>query len=101
MIAIDRLHAQIINSTSQTYYYRISRWPTEQLVCGFGRHEQDLQDGPIAATETVEFSESSTPDTPVTVAIWDEPCGEGGCDGPPMGLYVVPISTVEPSPISS
>ena len=98
--AKDKGHTEIINATSRTYYYQLSRWPTDQLVCGLGQHEQGLQKGPIAAGRTVEIGEGSTPDVPVTIEIWDAPCGEG-CDRPPIGAYVVPVSTIEPVPMST
>jgi hypothetical protein len=68
-----------------------------QLDCGRGIVEQEAVRGPIAAGETIEFGEGSTPDIPVTVGIWDRPCGEA-CYAPPIGLIVVPVSSVEPRP---
>ena len=98
--AKDKGHTQITNATSRTYYYQLSRWPTDQLVCGMGRHEEALQKGPIAAGRTVEIGEASTPEVPVTIEIWDAPCGEG-CERPPIGAYVVPVSPTEPVPVST
>lgn len=98
--AKDKGHTLITNASDETYYYEVSRWPTDQLVCGLGQHEQGLQSGPIAGGSTVEIGEGSTPDIPVTIEIWDAPCGEG-CDRPPIGAYVVPVSTIEPVPVST
>ena len=96
--AIARGHTRITNASHQTYYYRASHWPTAQLVCGRGRYEQGGQTGPIAAGKNVDIGEGSTPDVPMSVEIWDRPCGEG-CDRQPIGAYVVPVSSVEPVPI--
>jgi len=95
--AIDKGHLEITNATSRTYYYRVSRWVTMQLDCGRGITEQEAVRGPIAAGETIQVGEGSTPDAPVAVGIWDRPCGEA-CSAPPMGWIVVPVSSVEPVP---
>jgi hypothetical protein len=95
--AIDKGHLEITNATSRTYYYRVSRWVTMQLDCGRGVTEQEAVRGPIAAGETIEIGGGSTPDVPATVGIWDRPCGEA-CSAPPIGLIVVPVSSVEPVP---
>jgi hypothetical protein len=68
-----------------------------QLVCGRGITEEEMERGPIAAGATVDVAAGSTPNVPVTVGIWDRPCGEA-CSAPPIGLIVVPVSSVEPVP---
>ena len=98
--AVDKGHTRIANSTGETYYYEVSHWPTGRLVCGLGLYEQRGQTGPIKAGKTVDIGEASAPDVPMTIKIWDAPCGEG-CDRPPIGAYVVPVSTIEPTPLST
>lgn len=95
--AIDKGNLEITNATSRTYYYRVSSWVAWQLVCGRGIVEEEAVRGPIGAGETIKIGDGSTPDVPVTVGIWDQPCGEA-CTGPPIGLIVVPVSSVEPMP---
>ena len=100
IVVRDKGHFEITNATSATYYYEIGRWPTAQLVCGLGRIEQGMQSGPVGAGKTVQIGEGSTADVPITVKIWDAPCGDG-CDRPPIGSYLVPVSTIEPVPVST
>lgn len=98
--AINKGHTEITNPTNRTYYYRVSRWSAAHLLCGHDLVEHEVERGPIAAGETIDYTGGSTPDAPLTVAIWDGPCGEA-CHRPPIGLYVVSVSSVEPVPIST
>lgn len=98
--AVDKGHLEIANETSQTYYYRVSAWSTDLLVCGLGVTESEYVRGPIKAGETIEVGEGSTKKVPVTVGIWDQPCGEA-CSSPPIGWIFLPVSSIEPVPESS
>jgi hypothetical protein len=96
---IDQGHLQLISSAARTYYYVVSRWTTDLLTCGIGTTEQEGMYGPIRPGETVDFAKGSTQDVPLTIKISERKCGEGGCPRPPIGLYLVPVSSVPASPI--
>jgi hypothetical protein len=90
------VHFEITNATSRTYYFGVFQWTTEdKLVCGRGVIGRDAPGGRVRSGATVEGLGGSTPEVPVTVAIWAIPCGEG-CNDVPIGEFVVPISAVEP-----
>lgn len=93
---IDKGHLEVTNRTGVTYFGRVMAWVTEdRLECGRGVLGQDSPIGRIGPGETVAWADGSTRERPVTVEIWDHPCGEG-CEGTPIGVYLVPISSVEP-----
>jgi hypothetical protein len=101
--AIDRAHFEITNATSRTYYFGGMHWATEDnLVCGRGVVGRDsVPGGRLRPGAIVERGGGSTPDSPLTVSIWADPCGEG-CDRVPLGQYLVPVSMVEPpEPVAS
>jgi len=98
---IDKAHFEITNATTWTYFGRVMSWVTEDdLVCGRGVIGHDSPVGRIGSGETIEWWDGSTADVPVTVEIWDHPCGEG-CEGAPIGAYLVPMSPLEPVPGST
>jgi hypothetical protein len=95
---IDTAHFELTNLTDRDLYFAVFHWTTDDnLVCGRGVTSYDGMGGPVPAGSTVEGLGGSTPEVPVTVAIWDKPCGEG-CTDPPIGEFVVRISAVEPEP---
>ena len=95
---IDKAHFEVTNATNRDYYFEVVTWSTEDnLVCGRGVTGHDSFGSPVPPGQTVEVDGGSTVDFPVTVAIWDYPCGEA-CSDPPIGELVVPISMVEPPP---
>lgn len=100
--AIDKAHFEITNATGRTYYFRAFQWMTEDnLVCGRGVIGHDATNGPVGSGATVEGMGGSSPDLPMTVAIWASPCGDG-CQAVPIGEFVVPISAIEPPlPVST
>lgn len=94
--SIDKAHFEINNTTGQTYYFKSFSWQTDaNLPCGPGVIAHESATGPVNAGSKVSVDGGSTPEIPVTVSVWPEPCGEG-CDRPPSGQYLVPISTIEP-----
>jgi len=99
---IDKAHFEVVNATDRDYYFKVVQWMTEDnLVCGRGVVGHDSFSSPVPSRATVEAGGGSTTEVPVTVAIWDRPCGEG-CNVSPIGEYVVPISMVEPpQPLST
>jgi hypothetical protein len=92
---------EITNATKKSYYGKVFKWTTESnLVCGQGVLGHDSVLGRIAPGATLRWSAGSTTDVPVTVEIWDRPCGEGCYEGS-IGAYLLPVSSIEPVPISS
>jgi hypothetical protein len=94
--AIDKAHFQITNGTSHTYYVGLTQWVNEDnLVCGRGVVDQSHSGGRLRPRETFDGIGGSASDAPLTVSVWDQPCGDG-CTRTPLGQYVVPASSVEP-----
>lgn len=89
----DRAHVEIANATGRPYYYRVRAWFVEELDCGLGLTSRDEAGGPVAAGETVVLWVSQN--APITIEVWDRPCGEG-CVRQPVGITVVPMSSLEP-----
>jgi hypothetical protein len=100
--AIDKTHFEIANTTSRTYYIGVTSWDTEDnLVCGRGVIDHSNNGGRLRPGRTVQRGGGSTPEVPLTVSIWANPCGEG-CYRKPIGQYVVPLSSIEPpTPLAS
>jgi len=96
--SIDKAHFEIINTSDRQYYFAVFYWVTEDdLVCGRGVIARDSVAGPIGPGSTFVVDGGSTPQSPVTVSIWGDPCGDG-CTRTPIGEYLIPISSVEPPP---
>jgi hypothetical protein len=93
---IDKAHFEVTNATDRDYYFKVIGWTSyENLVCGRGVIGHDGFGSPVSAGATVQAGGGSSSDIPVTVAIWDRPCGDG-CDDSSIGQVLVPISTIEP-----
>ena len=83
--AIDKGQFEITNATSRSYYFGVSEWITEDnLVCGRGVTEHRAPRVRLRPGVTVKAFGGSTPEIPVTVAIWVDSCGQG-CNGVPIG----------------
>jgi hypothetical protein len=94
--AIDKGHFEVRNATARTYYVAVFYWETaDNLVCGRGVTFRDSIAGAVDPGSTFLVDGGSTTEVPATVSIWDAPCGEA-CDRPPIGQYVVPLSSIEP-----
>ncbi len=91
--SLDRAHVEIANTTSRTYYYRVAAWVVLELDCGRGLVDYEMALSPIAPEETALVGVMQ--DVPISVEVWDRPCGEG-CVRPPVGVVVVPMSSLEP-----
>ena len=89
----NRAQIEIANATGRTYYFRVAAWVVLELDCGRGLVNYEVALGPIAAGEKALVG--VTEDVPITVEVWDRPCGEG-CVRPPLGIVVVPMSSLEP-----
>lgn len=99
---IDKAHFAVTNATARDYYFKVIAWTTEDnLVCGRGVIGHDGFGSPVPSGATIEAGGGSTVQVPVTVAIWDRPCGDG-CNDPQIGEILVPISIIEPpAPVST
>jgi len=97
-VSTDRATVVITNRTNRLVFYRLAAWERAQLETCIGILEMEIQRGPIAGGQTITTTLGpyiDRPDLPVTIAIWDAPCGEG-CDLPPVGGMVIDRSTREP-----
>jgi hypothetical protein len=91
--SVDRAHLEIANATDRTYYFKVYSWWVYDLDCGRGLVSREGPNGPIAPGETmlVWVEEHA----PISVAVWDRPCGEG-CRRAPVGQVLVPMSSLDP-----
>jgi len=95
----DRATIMIENQSGRTYYYRVSGWQLDQFETCRALGEVEVQRGPIhaEATEWVKLQgDWEHMDVPITIAIWDEPCGEA-CQREPIAAMQVERSTFEPA----
>ena len=91
--SIDRRNVEITNTTHRTYYLRVRAWVPAPLVCGWSLIDHPAWDGPIAAGEQLVLDVEEH--APITVEVWDRPCGEG-CVRPPIAFVLVPMSSLDP-----
>jgi hypothetical protein len=92
--SINRGQIEIANTAGRVYYFWVTAWVVAgDLVCGRGLLANDFMLGPIAAGETALVGVMEG--VPITVEVWDRPCGEG-CVRPPVGTSVVPMSSLDP-----
>ncbi len=95
----DRATIEITNRTGRTYSYRVSGWQLDQFETCRVLGEVEVQRGPIApgATERVRLDVSWWQSgAPVTIAFWDEPCGEA-CQREPAAAMQVELSPIGPA----
>jgi len=94
----DRATIQIDNHSGRTWYYRVSGWQLEQFETCRALGELEVQRGPIAAgaTERVMLQGNwEQLDAPMTIAFWEQPCGEA-CQREPVAAMQVVRSPFEP-----
>ena len=98
VVSTDRTTITITNRTSKTYYYRVSGWQTDQFEFCRALGEVEFGRGPIApgATERVGVASDWQRAAPVTVGLWDKPCGEA-CVSEPVAALIVELSPVAPA----
>ena len=97
-ISTDQATVEIANGTDRTYYYRVAGWEPTQFETCRALAELEVQRGPIApgATERVTvFPDWRESGVQVTVAFWEERCGEA-CNREPFTAIPVELSRVEP-----
>ena len=94
--AIDSADIEIRNTTDHSYFYAVIYWETsEDLVCGRGLVPREGSRGEVRSRSTIVVEGGSTSETPATVSVWSEPCGEG-CVRAPTGEYLIPGSSIAP-----
>jgi len=98
-VSTDRATVQITNGTDRTYYYRVSGWEPVQFETCRAWGELERQRGPIlpGAAESVMVDTAwRQAGIRVTIAFWEQPCGEA-CAVNPVAAMVVDLSPVEPA----
>jgi hypothetical protein len=97
--SIDRATVELTNRTDRTWYYRAAGWQVEQLETCRGLLEFEIERGPIAAGAAVQVALAAFGeriDVPITIAFWNEPCGEA-CQRAPVAAILVVRSPDEPA----
>jgi hypothetical protein len=98
VIATDRSHLTIRNATDRAWSYRLSGWESSTIEGCAGLVEVETERGPLAAGGRVDTTFgvlTGRLDLPVTLGLWDAPCGEA-CDRSAIrGVDVTP-SLIEP-----
>jgi len=98
--APDAASIQVQNGSSRSVHVRISGWEVARLESCRGLVEHEVTSALLGPGEWVwaDLGElAARPDIPLAVSVYGEPCGEGGCKGPPDAVILVPRSTVEPA----
>jgi hypothetical protein len=96
--SLDRATIQLANRTVQKWYYRIAGWQVLQLDTCRGLVEQEVERGPIAPGATIQTTLpafAGRMDVPITIAFWDQPCGEA-CRRAPVAAMELVRSPEEP-----
>jgi len=96
----DRATIEITNRTDRTFYYRVAGWQPAQFETCRAFGEEGVEEGPIAPGATVGVmiaAFADRMDVPITVAFWDEPCGEGCQRAAPLAAMLVERSPLEPA----
>ncbi|MBA2721188.1 MAG: hypothetical protein H0U52_18390 [Chloroflexi bacterium] len=93
----DWFHLEIRSRTRETVFVRVSGWEVAQLEACRGLLELEVVRGPVRPGTVFIAKLPSEPwDSPLTVGIWREPCGEACREGP-IALLPVSRSTIEPA----
>ena len=93
--SLDVARIELHNGTGRQYSFRVDTWQRGRLETCEALIEQEVVRGPIAAGETFEFLVDVPFDVPVTVAFWEQPCGEA-CDDDPFAALLVTRSPEQP-----
>ena len=96
---VDRSHLTIRNPTDQAWWYRLSGWETLTLEDCRGLAEVESERGPLPAGGHVDTTFGILDgrlDLPVTLGLWDTPCGEA-CNRAAIRGLDVTRSTTEPA----
>jgi hypothetical protein len=94
----DRATIEISNQSGRTYYYRVAGWQLARFETCRAFGEEEVERGPIAAGATVRVMLTGNleqNDVPLTIAFWDQPCGES-CEREPVAAMLVVRSPLEP-----
>jgi hypothetical protein len=96
--SIDRATVQLTNGTNRTWYYRAAGWTVEQLDICRGLVESEVERGPITQGASVRVTLGQLAEhleVPITIAFWDQPCGEA-CNRAPVAAILVVRSLEAP-----
>jgi hypothetical protein len=97
-VASDSRHVDITNHLASRVYFRLSSWQVVQLETCRGLVQNENVSGPLDPGQVFNADitvAGDDPTRPLTVALWDRPCGEG-CQRPPMAVLLVPPSLAQP-----
>lgn len=96
--SVDRTTVEISNGTARAYWYRVAGWEPLTVESCRVWLEAEVERGPIEAGATMRVGLGALAerfDLPITIALWDEPCGEDCRRGPDAAMLVV-RSPLEP-----
>jgi hypothetical protein len=97
-VSTDRQTIEITNRTDRTISFRVSGWEIAQFETCLALGEAEVARGPIAPGTTQPVTVDPNwwrTAVPVTVAFWDERCGEG-CTREPRAAIDVELSLIAP-----
>ena len=97
-VSTDKATIALTNQTDRTYYYRVSGWQETEFETCVGLAELEAVRGPIAPAATESLNVDPTwreSGVRVTVAFWEESCGES-CSTEPVTAIAVELSPTEP-----
>ncbi len=97
--SVDRATVEVANGTGRIYYYRVTGWQPERFETCRALQESEVERGALAAGNTVRVTLGQLGDlmdVPITIAFWDEPCGED-CQRAPVAATLITRSAVEPA----
>jgi hypothetical protein len=98
--ARDSATIEVRNHSTRTRYFRVSGWEVVDLEACRGLVEREIASvplGPGLSTSVSLADLAARRDAPLTVSVYDEPCGEGGCRSGPRAVILVPRSPLEPA----
>ena len=97
-VATDSRHVDITSHLASRVYFRLSSWQVLQQHTCRGIVQNENVSGPLEPGQifTADITVAGDdPTRPLTLAIWDQACGEG-CHRPPDAALLVPPSLVQP-----
>jgi hypothetical protein len=94
----DREHVEVRNGTLVRYHVRIAAWDAVQLEECRGLVDFLAAEGPLEPGQSLRAELHGLPELemPIAVSIYEGPCGEGECTGPPLAVLLVERSDLEP-----
>ena len=93
--SLDLARIELHNGTGRQYSFRVDAWEHARLETCDALLAQEIVRGPIAAGDTFEFRVGVPFHIPVTIAFWDQRCGEA-CVAEPFAAMLVTRSPERP-----